>query len=281
MRNATPLQPRSRQSRRSLAEIQRWRARRAAWFSQLDAACGFQALFDHIPAVFFFAKDREGHLMFASKGLLGRYQMRDDSEFIGRTDFDLNPGSMAQAYVEDDAKLLRGRAPAIERMELWWDRQGMPDWYLVTKLPLRDRRGRVQGIMGILRRADEHDRRLPVFQTVSRAVEIIRRDFARPITIGEVAGICGESLRQLQRRFLIAFGIGPQEFLIKTRVLAAARLLDESDLTAAEVATRCGFVDASSFTQQFKQRTGTTPARYGKRRTPTGPGPSAGREPRG
>ena len=48
-----------------------------------------------IPGVYFFAKNKSGHLMFASQGLLQRYQMRDDSEFIGRTDFDINPDTMA------------------------------------------------------------------------------------------------------------------------------------------------------------------------------------------
>ena len=60
----------------------------------------------------------------------------------------------------------------IERIELWWDSQGIPDWFLVTKLPLFDKRRRVQGVMGTLRRPDEAERRLPVFQTVAQAVEI-------------------------------------------------------------------------------------------------------------
>jgi transcriptional regulator GlxA family with amidase domain len=77
-----------------------------------------------------------------------------------------------------------------------------------------------------------------------------------------VAESCGLTLRNLQRRFQTAFGISPQEFLIKTRVLAATRLLNETSLTAAEIANKCGFVDASSFAEQFKRRTGATPTEY-------------------
>lgn len=122
--------------------------------------------------------------MFANRGLLQRYQMEDDAEFIGRTDFDLNPGSMAEAYVNDDELLIRGKVKIVEPIELWWDRQGMPDWFLVTKLPRPDGRGKIQGVMGVLRRPDATERQIPVFQTVARAVEIIRRDFARPLLIG-------------------------------------------------------------------------------------------------
>jgi AraC-like DNA-binding protein len=262
MRKATPLKPETRWPKRRKEEIQRWLDHRAKWFGDLEITRGIHRLFDCIPGVCFFAKDRDGFQMFANRELLKRYQMHDETEYIGHTDFDLNPGTMAQAYVDDDARLLSGEATIIERMELWWDQQGIPDWYFVTKLPLRDRRGRGQGIVGLLRRAAENERQLPVFQTVSRAVEMIRRDFAQPITIAEVAKRCGESLRQLQRRFQTAFGISPQEFLIKTRVLAAMRLLSETSLTAAEIAQRCGFVDASAFAEHFKRRTGTTPTEY-------------------
>lgn len=179
--------------------------------ASLESSMLFQRLFDHIPGLYFFAKDREGHLMFASKGLLQRYQMDDDSEFIGRTDFDINPATMAQAYVDDDKRILAGKADLIERIELWWDSQGIPDWFLVTKLPLYDQRHRVQGVMGTLRRPQEAERQLPVFQTVAKAVEIIRKDYASALKIEEVARACGQSLRQLQRRFQSAFGITPQE----------------------------------------------------------------------
>lgn len=262
MRKATPLKPETRWRKRSKADIQRWIDQRARWFGELELTGGIIRLFDHIPGVLFFAKDREGFQMFANGELLKRYKMCDETDYIGRTDFDLNPGVMAQSYVDDDSRLMRGETSVVERMELWWDPQGLPDWYFVTKLPMRDRQGRVHGIMGLLRRASEHERQLPVVQTVSRAVERIRRDFAQPIKIAEVARSCGQSLRQLQRRFRNAFGISPQEFLIKTRVLAGARLLEETDLTATEIAIRCGFVDASSFTQHFRQRTGATPARF-------------------
>ncbi len=57
--------------------------------------------------------------MFASRGLLRRYQMRDGTEFIGRTDYDINPRSMAECYVRDDQRLLDGRETYVERIELW------------------------------------------------------------------------------------------------------------------------------------------------------------------
>lgn len=264
LRNATPLKPRKR-GHLAAGEVVRWKRQREAWVAGLEPGSLFHRLFDHVPGVHFFAKNKDGRLMFASRGLLDRYQMRDDSEIIGRTDFDLNPDTMAQAYVDDDRHILSGKAAVVERIELWWDQQGMPDWFLVTKLPVRDKRGRIQGVMGVLRRPDEAERRLPVFQTVAQAVEIIRKDFARPLRIEEVAKSCGQSVRQLQRRFQSAFGMTPQEFLIRTRLLEATRLLERTALSAGEVAAQCGFVDQSSFAQHFRRRMGVSPGSYRKR----------------
>jgi AraC-like DNA-binding protein len=36
-------------------------------------------------------------------------------------------------------------------------------------------------------------------------------------------------------------------------------------LTASEIAHQCGFVDSSSFTQQFRKRMGVTPGGYRKK----------------
>lgn len=82
------------------------------------------------------------------------------------------------------------------------------------------------------------------------------------MSLQSVAETCGQSLRQLQRKFQSAFGITPQEFLLKTRVLAAMRLLRETSLTISEIAIRCGFVDASSFSAHFRKRTGESPRGY-------------------
>ena len=261
MGNTSPLKPLCRRSR-SAVEVRTWEEVREAWITWIAPTSHFHRLFDTVPGLHFFAKNREGHLMFASRGLRERYSMHDESEILGMTDFDLNPGLMAQAYVDDDERLFSGDTEVIERLELWWDSQGMPDWFMVTKLPIRNRSGEVSGVMGLLRRPDQSDRELPVFQTVARAVEIIRRDFSKPILIEEISRTCGQSLRQLQRNFRTAFGITPQEFLIKTRVLAAQRMLEESSRNAAEIARLCGFVDASRFTQHFRKRIGMTPTAY-------------------
>ena len=262
MPNAHRFQPRFNWKPRAVREIKALEKERKAWLAQIDPCAHFHRIFDCIPGVHFFAKDQFGRAMFVSSGILQRYQMQDEKEMLGLTDFDINPSSMAADYVHDDRRLLTGEATRIERIELWFDSQGLPDWFVVTKLPLFDTSQRPLGIVGVLRRAAEHEMKLPLMQAVSRAVDSIRNNYAKNVSLKAVAESCGVTLRNLQRRFQTAFGFGPQEFLIKTRVLAAMRLLSETSLTAAEIASKSGFVDASSFAEQFKHRTGSTPSEY-------------------
>jgi AraC-like DNA-binding protein len=249
--------------------MNRWLRRRTAWTGQIQHADFFLKLFEQLPGVHFFAKDRDGVLMYASRGLMERYGMRDESEFLGRTDYDINPGCMAEAYVADDRRILSGEVESIERIELWWDRQGMPDWFMVSKRVVLDRDGRIHGVAGVLRRPADSERALPAFQGVAKAVELIRSQFAVGVRITDVARQCGRSLRQLQRQFQAAFGLSPQDFLTRTRVLAAMRFLDETVLSAAEIAERCGFTDPSAFGAHFLRWAGKTPIEY-RRRTNTG-----------
>lgn len=235
---------------------------RAAWLATVKPESLFQRLFDHLPGLFFFAKDQKGRFMFASRDFPQHYHLQDERDLLGLTDYDVSPQPMASGYISDDLLLINGQERCIQRVELWFDEQGLPDWFFVTKLPLLGPRDKPVGIMGVLRRAAEHEMQLPVLQTVSKAVEIIRRDHAKPVIVAEVARACGLSLRHLQRRFQDTFGFSPQEFLMKTRVRAAMQMLEQTSLGAAEIAQRCGFHDASSFAEQFKQRTGHSPTTW-------------------
>lgn len=262
MRNATPLRP-NRETRRPAPRAVATLAReRTEWLGNIAPESLFHRIFDYLPDLTFFAKDARGRLMIASRRILDLYGLSDDRELIGLTDFDLNPDIMARAYTGDDELLLTGWAEVIEHLELWFDRQGLPDWAHVTKLPLKDRAGRIVGVMGVLRPPDARERQFPAFNVLSQAVLRMRRDFGGRLTIDALATECGLSIRALQRQFRRVFGLTPQEFLLKTRLAAACRLLRTTARPVSEVADECGFSDQSSFTQHFKRRLGVTPKTF-------------------
>ena len=58
------------------------------------------------------------------------------------------------------------------------------------------------------------------------------------------------------------FGLTPRQFIAKTRIAAASRLLREGRQSIAEVALACGFYDHSAFTRAFRAVTGVTPRQF-------------------
>jgi AraC-like DNA-binding protein len=268
MKNATPLRPTRTLRRPPLRHTARLAAERTAWLRRLAPESLFHRIFDYLPDLTFFAKDARRRLMLASRRIYELYGLSDATELVGLTDYDLNPDVMARSYTGDDDRLLRGEVDVIERLELWFDAQGLPDWAHVTKLPLKDNRGRIIGVMGVLRPPDARERQFPAFTILSQAVVRLRRDFRGRLTIEALAAECGLSVRALQRQFQRVFGLTPQEFLLKTRVAAACRALRTSARSLTEIAEDCGFSDQSSFTQHFKRRLGVTPRAYRQNSAP-------------
>ncbi len=206
--------------------------------------------------------------MFCSEGILRLYRLSNEIEIVGLTDFDLNPESMAQAYVEDDAKIYQSGQPLLNRVELWFDDEGMPDWYVINKLPMRDKNGEIIGVMGLLQSYTGRANLLLPFGDLSKGVDFIRKHFADKISIAQVAQVASLSQRQLERKFHAAFGVSPQLFLIKTRVMAACHSLRKTSQSLTEIAYTSGFADVSAFVHHFRKLIGVTPARFRRGETP-------------
>ncbi|MFI9332791.1 GlxA family transcriptional regulator [Kitasatospora sp. NPDC052868] len=93
-----------------------------------------------------------------------------------------------------------------------------------------------------------------------------------PWTVRRMAALALMSERSFARRFAAATGTTPLRWLLEQRVLAAQRLLEETDLPVDAVAVRCGFGSAVSLRPAFTARVGVAPREY--RRTFRGREPS-------
>jgi AraC-like DNA-binding protein len=251
--------------------VRRRLERREAWLRQIAPSSLFHALFDHLPGLHFFAKNRRGETMFASSGIRKLHGLCDEADVVGLTDFDLSSPHMAEGYLADDAHIHRTGEPLIRRVELWWDARGIPDWYRVTKLPIRSRRGAIIGIMGVLQKCEAAVGPAMPWREIDDAVRHIRENFRGPVHVADLARRTGLSSRQVERRFQHVLGVSPMEFLIRTRVLAACHALRNTDAALAGIAADCGFYDQSSFTEQFRRHIGETPRRFRQSTVATAP----------
>jgi transcriptional regulator GlxA family with amidase domain len=237
-------------------------AERDAWLRQADSSCSFHRLFDAIPGLQFFAKNRQGKMMFVSQGNRNKFHTTDETAMIGLTDFDLNPPSLAQGYVEDDAHIYATGKPLLNHVELGFDEQAMPDWFVVHKMPIRSRSGKIIGIMGFTQAYQQRAALLSPFQSIAKAVSHVRQNYQQDMSMADLVRLVGLSGRQLERKFKACFGIGPQQFIIKTRLLAACRRLTATDDGLAQIAYECGFADQSAFAHQFRCHLGMAPHEF-------------------
>ncbi len=232
------------------------------FFGSMGGERQFQQLFEHLPGVYFFVKDRQSRMVCASQPFWEHLGAKSEAEIIGRTDYDFFPQHAADHFRRDDELVMSTGEPLIGRVELWYNEQRVLDWFVTNKLPILDLRGEVIGVMGIVRSYEGQRRTMQPMSMIDSTVDYIRDHHNERLTVDELAERAGLSPRQLHRKFREVFGLSVQEFLVKTRIQAASDTLLHTDQSIAQIATDFGFCDQSAFTQLFRKHMGMTPRRF-------------------
>ena len=94
------------------------------------------------------------------------------------------------------------------------------------------------------------------------AIKLIRSDFARAWTVGELAAACGLARRTMQTQFRSFIGAAPLQFLRLMRLAEARRQLlrAEPAATVTSIATNCGFTHLGRFAGWYGERYGECPS---------------------
>jgi AraC-like DNA-binding protein len=252
-----------------------------AFFQKATDPTPFLDLFDHLPDVYLFVKDREHRFVRVNSSMLILHGVRTEADMIGRTDFDFHPPAHAAQYVEEDARVMDSGRALVDQAWLVQDSDGLPQWYLSSKLPVRDARGIVCGLAGVLRPFSRGSAAPAHYDRLTAACEFVLRHYAEPIAVSDLARRANISVSQLQREFQRLFGMTPSDYLLRVRLLMARRQLVETDSPVGEIALDCGFYDQSHFTRAFRRANGVTPLahrrRFQQRSTATSRGPSPAR----
>jgi AraC-like DNA-binding protein len=98
---------------------------------------------------------------------------------------------------------------------------------------------------------------------LGRVRELLETEYARTITIGELAREAGLSTFHLIRVFRAAFGLPPYKYLEQVRIHQARRLIRHG-FPLTHVVHATGFSDQSHLTRYFKRIVGVTPGRYAR-----------------
>ncbi len=210
----------------------------------------------------FFVKDKAGRYVAVNESLVARHGLKSKSQVIGKCPRDICPGDFGRVPTEQDEKVLRTGRPLVDHLEMQWHRPHAPVWCLTTKLPMLNSDGGVFGLIGFSRdvRAPIEADEIPA--DFARALDEFEQNLSSEVTPAWLARRSKLSSQRLARLTKRLFGLTPSQFITKSRIAAASRMLRDPDRSVSEIAQACGFYDHSAFTRAFRSSTGMTPSEF-------------------
>lgn len=87
----------------------------------------------------------------------------------------------------------------------------------------------------------------------------IEENASRELTLEQIARTTAMSACHFLRVFSRVLGVTPHQYLLRSRLRHAARLLTARELSVTEIAYAVGFADLSNFTRTFQRAAGVSP----------------------
>ncbi|MEK6797305.1 MAG: AraC family transcriptional regulator [Spirochaetota bacterium] len=97
---------------------------------------------------------------------------------------------------------------------------------------------------------------------IARAVDHIRNNYQRKLSVAETARHAGMSVQALSTGFKKAFSLPFPEYVNRLRIEKAKYLVMTTKLPFTDIALSVGFYDSSHFTKEFEKRVGVSPSAY-------------------
>lgn len=132
------------------------------------------ALMDNVPDTIYF-KDTDSRFTRINRAQAQVLGLDDPDEAIGKTDFDFQSPELAQEFFDEERRIFETGQPLIDRIEFNPTPDGRARWFAATKVPLKDRNGRVIGIVGISRDMTDYKRTEEALNTAKEAAEVANR----------------------------------------------------------------------------------------------------------
>lgn len=187
-----------------------------------------------------------------------------EEETLGKVGYEFWNSEKVAIYLKQDEEVMRTGIPIINAF-CPSPEQGSNAVIVFSKIPLRDKQGKIIGLAGVWRETESIRELPPTYKRLSGILKMIHEQYAEPLTVNDLAGKAGVSKSQFTRLFRKLFGLSPHDYLKSVRVNAAAHLLRETAKKTTEIALETGFYDHSHFTKTFKDIMGLLPREYKKR----------------
>ena len=109
-----------------------------------------QTLMDKIPDTIYF-KDTASRFIRINQAQARLLGIASPEEALGKTDFDFQEQKLASSFYEEEQRIVETGEPLMNRIEFNPTSDGRPRWFAATKVPIKDEKGHVTGIVGVTR----------------------------------------------------------------------------------------------------------------------------------
>lgn len=109
-----------------------------------------RTLVDTIPDLIYI-KDLKSRFVLANRNMIYALGAHLMSDVVAKTERDFFDDAQAERYIAQDEQVLRTGSPIINHAEQFTDAIGQTYWHLISKMPLYDARGKINGLIGVHR----------------------------------------------------------------------------------------------------------------------------------
>lgn len=107
-----------------------------------------RTLIDHIPDPIY-VKDVNGRKIIANPADLKIMGVASESDAIGKTDKEIYKNEAGEMWYQEDLRVINHGQPIINNEGSFIDDKGQQRWQLASKIPLKDEKGIITGLVGI------------------------------------------------------------------------------------------------------------------------------------
>lgn len=125
---------------------------------------------------FLYVKDRDSRFVFANAAVARSHNFENAEDIAGKRDFDFLEFDMARRYFDIEQEIMSTGVPALDMEEIIPVPGRKPMCRLTSKIPLRNDRGDVVGLIGMSRDITERKRQEDLRRGQSALLEMIARN---------------------------------------------------------------------------------------------------------
>jgi len=129
------------------AEVAQDEISRRAWSEERAL---LMAMINQVPD-YLFVKDTNSRFLMANTAVARDIGLASPEQMVGQSDFEHHSFEVAQGFAADDRSVMQSGRPKLDIEEFMIDASGAKKWLSTSKVPLRNDRNEIIGLIGVAR----------------------------------------------------------------------------------------------------------------------------------